>query len=64
MIQDSKGQKNVTMSFQLLTWSCLKRVKTNEIEVESITASARGLTLCLLFNPMSRDFRVVTVIID
>ena len=38
------------------------RVETNEIGVESIEASARGLTLCLLFNPTSRDFRVVTVI--
>ena len=39
----------------------LKRVKTNEIKVESIKASARALTLCLLFNPILRDFRVVTV---
>ena len=61
MIQNSKGQKNITKSIQLLTSSCLKRVKTNEFGVESIEASARGLTLWLLFNPTSRDFRVVAV---
>ena len=52
------------MSIQLLTWSYLKRVKSNEIGVESIEASARAVTLCLLLNPTSRDFRVVTVILD
>ena len=35
------------MSIQLLTWSCLKRVKTNKFRVESIEASAR------VFNPLS-----------
>ena len=35
---------------------------TDEIGVESIETSARGLKLWPLFNPTSRDFRVVTVI--
>ena len=61
MIQHSKDRK-ITMTIQLLTWSCLKRVKTTGIGAESFEASARALALCLFFNPTSRDSRVVTVL--
>ena len=58
MIQDIKVHKKIKIPIQLLTWSCLKRVKTYDIVVESIEASACVLTLRQVFNPTSHDFRV------
>ena len=61
MIQNSKEQKNITMSIQLLTLSCLKRVKTNEIGVKSIEASPRFFNPLAGLQPLVTCFRVVGV---